>query len=207
MLPFIFWFIKIRLFYQIEMTKSKKVILKKLKREGEPETLWHPESRLVFKSKKERIVVGRLSEDSQETVVDEMVIDLCGQWKFKIDPTLVESTDEEPEPELEPELEPEPEPEPEPDTKDHDDETPEKNKPTQDSSTSQSSSTSLSSSRPQSKDILELTSPINDKFTGLMYELQDRENQIECLTNALQLEKNKRISLEQKFDSIKKLFS
>jgi hypothetical protein len=171
------------------MTKSKKVILKKLKREGEPETLWHPESRLVFKSKKERIVVGRLSEDSQETVVDEMVIDLCGQWKFKIDPTLVESTDEEPEPELEPE------PEPEPDTKDHDDETPEKNKPTQDSSTS------------QSKDILELTSQINDKFTGLMYELQDRENQIECLTNALQLEKNKRISLEQKFDSIKKLFS
>jgi hypothetical protein len=197
MLPFIFWFIKIRLFYQIEMTKSKKVILKKLKREGEPETLWHPESRLVFKSKKERIVVGRLSEDSQETVVDEMVIDLCGQWKFKIDPTLVESTDEEPEPELEPE----PEPEPEPDTKDHDDETPEKNKPTQDSSTSQSSST------PQSKDILELTSQINDKFTGLMYELQDRENQIECLTNALNLEKNKRISLEQKFDSIKKLFS
>ncbi len=179
------------------MTKSKKVILKKLKREGEPETLWHPESRLVFKSKKERIVVGRLSEDSQETVVDEMVIDLCGQWKFKIDPTLVESTDEEPEPELEPE----PEPEPEPDTKDHDDETPEKNKPTQDSSTSQSSST------PQSKDILELTSQINDKFTGLMYELQDRENQIECLTNALRLEKNKRISLEQKFDSIKKLFS
>ena len=173
------------------MTKSKKVILKKLKREGEPETLWHPESRLVFKSKKERIVVGRLSEDSQETVVDEMVIDLCGQWKFKIDPTLVESTDEEPEAELEPE----PEPEPEPDTKDHDDETPEKNKPTQDSSTS------------QSKDILELTSQINDKFTGLMYELQDRENQIECLTNALQLEKNKRISLEQKFDSIKKLFS
>ena len=171
------------------MTKSKKVILKKLKREGEPETLWHPESRLVFKSKKERIVVGRLSEDSQETVVDEMVIDLCGQWKFKIDPTLVESTDEEPEPELEPE------PEPEPDTKDHDDETPEKNKPTQDSSTS------------QSKDILELTSQINDKFTGLMYELQEKENQIECLTNALQLEKNKRISLEQKFDSIKKLFS
>ena len=169
------------------MTKSKKVILKKLKREGEPETLWHPESRLVFKSKKERIVVGRLSEDNQETVVDEMVIDLCGQWKFKIDPTLVESTDEEPEAELEPE--------PEPDTKDHDDETLEKNKPTQDSSTS------------QSKDILELTSQINDKFTGLMYELQDRENQIECLTNALNLEKNKRISLEQKFDSIKKLFS
>lgn len=183
------------------MTKSKKVILKKLKREGEPETLWHPESRLVFKSKKERIVVGRLSEDNQETVVDEMVIDLCGQWKFKIDPTLVESTDEEPEAELEPEPEPETEPEPEPDTKDHDDETLEKNKPTQDSSTSQSSST------PQSKDILELTSQINDKFTGLMYELQDRENQIECLTNALHLEKNKRISLEQKFDSIKKLFS
>ena len=75
------------------MTKHK-IVLKKLKRDGEDETLWHPESRLVFKSKKEKLVVGRLNDD-EDMAVDETVIDLCNKWKFKIDPSLVESGSEE----------------------------------------------------------------------------------------------------------------
>jgi hypothetical protein len=82
------------------MTKHK-IVLKKLKRDGEDETLWHPESRLVFKSKKEKLVVGRLN-DEEDMAVDETVIDLCNKWKFKIDPSLVESGSEEEEEEEKP---------------------------------------------------------------------------------------------------------
>jgi hypothetical protein len=74
------------------MTKNK-IVLKKLKRDGEDDTIWHPESRLVFKSKKDKLVVGRLNEDD-DMAVDETVIDLCSKWKFKIDPSLVESASE-----------------------------------------------------------------------------------------------------------------
>lgn len=70
------------------MTKAKKkIILKKL---ASHNTIWHPESRLVFKSKKEQVVVGRLDE-SDEIVVEEDILDVCNTWKFKIDPTLLES--------------------------------------------------------------------------------------------------------------------
>ena len=42
---------------------KRKIILKKLKKGG-LDTVWHPESTLVFKSQKERLVTGRwVSED------------------------------------------------------------------------------------------------------------------------------------------------
>ena len=49
-----------------------KIILKKLKSH---DTIWHPESRLVFKSKKDKVVIGRLDEDGDDIeVVDNISV-------------------------------------------------------------------------------------------------------------------------------------
>jgi len=75
-----------------------KIILKKLKSH---DTIWHPQSRLVFKSKKEKVVIGRLDEDGEEIEVVDNIIDLCDQWKFNICPSIVESEEEVKEEEVE----------------------------------------------------------------------------------------------------------
>ena len=79
-----------------------KIILKKLKSH---DTIWHPQSRLVFKSKKEKVVIGRLDEDGEEIEVVDNIIDLCDQWKFNICPSIVESEEEVKEEEVEEEEE------------------------------------------------------------------------------------------------------
>lgn len=71
---------------------TKKI---KLKKYGD--TLWHPESRLVFKSRKEKLVVGRL-DDKEELIVDDKMVELSDNWNFKIDPDIVESAEESDEP-------------------------------------------------------------------------------------------------------------
>ena len=80
------------------MTKAKKKIM--LKKLVQHNTIWHPESRLVFKSKKEQVVVGRLDETTEEIVVEEDLLDACTTWKFKIDPSLLESDSDEEEVEV-----------------------------------------------------------------------------------------------------------
>ena len=75
---------------------TKKI---KLKKYGD--TLWHPESRLVFKSRKEKLVVGRL-DDKEELIVDDKMVELSDNWNFKLDPDIVESAEESDEPPGEP---------------------------------------------------------------------------------------------------------
>ncbi len=67
---------------------TKKI---KLKKYGD--TVWHPESRLVFKSRKEKCVVGRLDE-KEELIVDDKMVELSDQWNFKVDPDIIESAEE-----------------------------------------------------------------------------------------------------------------
>lgn len=67
---------------------TKKI---KLKKYGD--TIWHPESRLVFKSRKDKCVVGRLNE-KEDLVVDDKMLELSDQWNFKVDPDIVESAEE-----------------------------------------------------------------------------------------------------------------
>ena len=58
--------------------------------------IWHPESTLVFKSSKEKLVIGRF-HDGELIPLDDEALDLCVQWKFKYDSSLVdeeEVTDE-----------------------------------------------------------------------------------------------------------------
>ena len=82
---------------------SKKIVLKKLNSHN---TIWHPESTLVFKSQKDRLVIGRYVDD-QMIPLDDVALNLCETWNFKPDETLIddeynekvapeEVTDEEP---------------------------------------------------------------------------------------------------------------
>jgi hypothetical protein len=67
---------------------TKQIKYKKLKI-GDNERLWNQESTLVFKSQQERIVIGRF--DGKEYIhLDEKTLELCEQYNFKCDPSLVE---------------------------------------------------------------------------------------------------------------------
>ena len=72
-------------------TAPTKIMLKKLK---ELNTIWHPDSTLVFKSKDEKFVIGRWV-DSTFIDLDDTAIELCETWKFKIDESLIEQPTEE----------------------------------------------------------------------------------------------------------------
>ena len=70
---------------------KRKLRLVKLKKYN---TIWHPDSTLVFKSQKERFVIGRLV-DKELVPLDDEAIELADQWKLKIDESLLESESEE----------------------------------------------------------------------------------------------------------------
>lgn len=70
---------------------KRKLRLVKLKKYN---TIWHPDSTLVFKSQKERFVIGRLV-DKELVPLDDEAIELSEQWKLKIDESLLESESEE----------------------------------------------------------------------------------------------------------------
>lgn len=76
------------------MDTKKKIILKKLKNHS-PHIL-HPESTLVFKSSQEKLVIGRY-EEQDDTIIslDDVSLELCVQYNFKYDTTLVEEVSEE----------------------------------------------------------------------------------------------------------------
>lgn len=69
---------------------KKKIVLKKLK---EYDTIWHPETTLVFKSLNERIVIGRYV-DEQIIPLDETALELCEKWNFKPDESLLASDED-----------------------------------------------------------------------------------------------------------------
>ena len=74
------------------MSSTKnKIVLKKLK---ELDTIWHPESKLVFKSSKDKVVIGRYENDELISLDDEC-LELCAKWKFKYDKDLVQEEDDE----------------------------------------------------------------------------------------------------------------
>ena len=72
-------------------SKKRKIILKSLRKY---KTIWHPESTLVYKSKKERIVIGRYV-DNELIPLDEEALELCEEWNMKPDESLLEEEDEE----------------------------------------------------------------------------------------------------------------
>jgi hypothetical protein len=73
------------------MPPKRQIILKKLK---EYDTVWHPESTLVFKSSTDKRVIGRI-EDNELIQIDEKTIELCEQWNFDYDENLIDNEDTE----------------------------------------------------------------------------------------------------------------
>ena len=71
---------------------NKKIILKKL---NELNTIWHPDSGLVFKSREEKIVTG-MYVDNEFIQLDNEAISICETWGFKFDETLLVPADEQP---------------------------------------------------------------------------------------------------------------
>jgi len=69
---------------------TKNIILKKLK---QLDTIWHPETGLVFKSRTEKVVTGTFIDD-QFVELDDNAIELCEMWGFKIDETLLAPQEE-----------------------------------------------------------------------------------------------------------------
>ena len=67
--------------------QNKKIVLKTLKQH---KTIWHPESTLVYKSKEERVVIGRY-DDGELIPLDETALDLCEEWgpQFPPDESLL----------------------------------------------------------------------------------------------------------------------
>jgi cobalamin biosynthesis protein CobT len=66
---------------------KKKIILKKLKSHN---TVWHPDSGLVFKSLKEREVIGRYNKQTDIIIpFDDDIFELCNVWKFKMNQEAV----------------------------------------------------------------------------------------------------------------------
>ena len=64
---------------------KRKIILKKL---SALNTIWHPETTLIFKSQKDRLVIGRYVNDDVIPLDEEAML-LCTEWNFKPDPTLI----------------------------------------------------------------------------------------------------------------------
>jgi hypothetical protein len=80
------------------MSSTKnKIVLKKLK---DTDKVWHSDSTLVFKSLKDKVVIGRYFE-KEIIPLDDLCLELCSKWKFKYDKDLVEEDEEEEEEEEE----------------------------------------------------------------------------------------------------------
>ena len=65
---------------------NAKIILRKLKELG---TIWHPYSKLVFKSRDNKVVTG-MFVDGEFVQLDDTAISLAEKWGFKIDEELLE---------------------------------------------------------------------------------------------------------------------
>ena len=69
---------------------KKKIVLKKLKAHN---TIWHPESTLIFKSQNERLVTGRYINE-EIIPLDDTALELCESWNFKPDESLLASDED-----------------------------------------------------------------------------------------------------------------
>ena len=183
---------------------SKKIVLKKLNSHN---TIWHPESTLVFKSQKDRLVIGRYVDD-QIIPLDDVALTLCETWNFKPDETLIddeyneklapeEVTDEEPTDE-----EPKEEDPKEEDQNEHTKEVPTKEVPTKEFHTKEVP-TEYEANVKKSNTVKSIT----DVFTFQICEAFDILNEEKAaLTNELNDTKAILADLQKKYDDIKKKF-
>ena len=67
---------------------KQKVVLKRLRKLN---TIWHPDSKLVFNNIKEKKVIGFYDEDNEKLIkqLTESDVQTCLKYKFKYDETIV----------------------------------------------------------------------------------------------------------------------
>lgn len=188
---------------------SKKIVLKKLNSHN---TIWHPESTLVFKSQKDRLVIGRYVDD-QIIPLDDVALNLCETWNFKPDETLIddeyneklapeEVTDEEPTDE-----EPKEEDPKEEDQNEHTKEVPTKEVHTKEVPTKEVPTKEVPTEYEANVKKSNTVKSITDVFTFQICEAFDILNEEKAaLTNELNDTKAILADLQKKYDDIKKKF-
>jgi len=77
---------------------KRKLKLKKAKSLG---TIWHPDTGMVFRSQKDRTVIGKYVEKKLVKELSNEDFDACEEWEFKIDESFSRTVETEPEPEPE----------------------------------------------------------------------------------------------------------
>jgi hypothetical protein len=196
------------------MSSAKKITLKKLK---ELNTIWHPESTLVFKSSEEKVVIGRY-EDGELIPLDETSLELCSKWKFKYDKDLVEEDEnEEDETQDEEKVDEKSEDEKEtsekeeiPDEEEKVEVKPEKIVKTEKSNKNEDSTiTSLTSEMSEKIHSLfdKISIDYNTKILDLENELIQKNKIIDDLEHKYNNSQSELDKLKTKFDGIKQLFS
>uniref|UniRef100_A0A6C0EJW1 Uncharacterized protein n=1 Tax=viral metagenome TaxID=1070528 RepID=A0A6C0EJW1_9ZZZZ len=73
------------------MSNKTRVTYKKNKK---LDKIYHPDSGLVIKSAKERIVIGRI-DDGEFVPLDDVALELCEEWDLEPDKTLLEDEEDE----------------------------------------------------------------------------------------------------------------
>ena len=70
---------------------STKIVLTKIKNST---NILHKESKLVLKSQKEKIVIGRMNDEGEIVSLNNESVVICKQWGFKYDPDFVEQDED-----------------------------------------------------------------------------------------------------------------
>jgi X-linked retinitis pigmentosa GTPase regulator len=197
---------------------TRKLVLKKLSAYN---TIWHPESTLVFKSQKERLVIGRLENDTL-IELDDTCLELCEEWKFNPDTSLLEESEEQSEEEVEQPSEEQNEEESEEQNEEESEEQNEEpseeqnEEPSEESSEEPSEEPSEEQNEEPSvrnltnnfnKELFTIFDKMNKNNLSLTSKNKELEKQLTEKNKELEELKNKYDAMDQKFKTMKSLFS
>lgn len=202
-----------------KQAKNKpKLILKRHKKTGK---VWHPESGLVFKSAKDKVVIGRYENDDFIELDDE-ALDLCVEFGFKYDKDLVEEDEEEEAEEDDEEpvednkkSEPKPNNEPEPDSdkkeqspeSDNEKQTPESDEEEQTPEPTVKIKPTMTENKEEPQQPLELDDNSKKAIEHVTNVFSDYTKQISDLKNKLQESQKELKITQEKLKNIKKVLS
>jgi hypothetical protein len=182
---------------------SKKIVLKKLNSHN---TIWHPESTLVFKSQKEKLVIGRFV-DEEIIPLDDEALKLCEVWKFKADESLFEEDPEKVDDEEQDETEDEPTPK-EPTPKEPTPKEPTPKEPTPKEPKLLPKVSENSSNGRSIRDMTEcFTNQVFAEFDLLIEENTSLKSQLEDMNVEFADLQKKYDDIKKKFDTMKSLFN
>ena len=180
---------------------KKKLVLKKL---SQYNTIWHPESTMVFKSIKERVVIGRL-EDEELKPIDNICKDACKEWNFVIEESPETSNDEGENEEEHKEVEDQDEQEEEEEDDDEEEEEKEEEEEEKEEVKEENVSTVLDTkSSDRARRVL---SKISSVAQEISVAVNQYEEEISKLKNDLENSQAKNQQLEQELDSMRAKFT